>query len=245
MNRDRFRFFHSSHLESDLLIGVPHSCFKSEMRKIADMELVRLRKVLEKYIADNPLFGTSLEPLPVPGSASIPVSREDLPYEIKTMLLCSERSGTGPMSSVAGLFAEKVADRLTNTFGMGEIIVENGGDLYIRNQSNLISVIHAGNSSISDKMAFIIKPGCWGVCTSSGTMGHSFSKGKADALTVIAKSAALADAWATSLANQVNGSRDIDPMLERVANIEEILGIAVIVGDKIGMRGEFELKLLS
>ncbi len=236
MNRDRFRFFQSTCHESDLLIGVPHNDFTDEMEKTSFDELFRLRNLLLNHIKKNPLFGTSLDPVePEPG----------LPVEIDTMLSCARKSGTGPMSSVAGLFAGCVASRLITAFELDEVVVENGGDLYVRNKNNLISTIHAGTSSLSDKMAFLLTPGTWGVCTSSGTMGHSFSQGMADAVTVIAESAPLADAWATALANCVSVPGDIEAVLDRVSGIPEILGCAVILGDRIGVRGQFEVKLLS
>ena len=91
----------------------------------------------------------------------------------------------------------------------------------------------------------MITPGSWGVCTSSGTLGHSFSRGKADAVTVIAKNTPLADSWATALANRISTPQDIEPVLEQVKQIEEISGCAIIVGEQVGIQGKFEVKLLS
>ncbi len=236
MNQERFRFFQSTHHESDLLIGVPHNDFSEEMKKNSFEELVRLRNLLLSYTEKDPSFGTSLVPLEI-GSY--------MPAEIDTMLRCALQSGTGPMSSVAGLFAESIAHRLILEYELDEIVVENGGDLFVKNESDLISTIHAGTSSLSDKMAFVLTPGSWGVCTSSGTIGHSFSQGKADAVTVIAESAPLADAWATALANSISGPDDIEPVLDRVSDIPEILGCAVIINEWIGIQGELEVKLLS
>jgi hypothetical protein len=125
------------------------------------------------------------------------------------------------------------------------VVVENGGDIYLRNETDLVSVIHAGSSSLSDLMAFVIPAGEWGICTSSGTLGHSFSRGRADAVTVICASAPLADAWATALANRVQGAADIEPTLDYAGQDPEIRGCAVIAEERVGVRGEFELKLLT
>jgi len=209
------------------------------MPDIALDELYRLREVLEGHITEHPVFATSLEALPLPLSGS------GIPEEIICMLKCGQQSQTGPMSAVAGLFAEYVGARLVREFDLKEVLVENGGDLYLKNCSELISVIHAGNSPLSDKMAFAIPPGTRGICTSSGTMGHSLSFGKADAVTVIAASTPLADAWATALANQVKSHEDMEAVLEAVSNIPSIQGCAIIAGGKIGVRGEFELKLVT
>lgn len=245
MNRDRFRFFQSMLQESDLLIGVPAESFNKNMVEVAESELIRLHNIVREHILKDPSFLTSLEPLSYPVLEQFTERSERLPDEINTMIKCSNNSGTGPMSSVAGIFAEKVAFRLIREFQLDEIVVENGGDLFIKNQSELISVIHAGDSPLSEKMAFILEPGKWGVCTSSGTLGHSYSKGNADAVSVISGSASVADAWATSLANLVKVPADIEEVLERAKGIKDILGCAVIIGERIGLMGEIEVKPLS
>ncbi|MEN8201287.1 MAG: UPF0280 family protein [Bacteroidota bacterium] len=239
MNRERFRFFRAMLHESDLWIGVPHAEFKTRMQSASVDELLRLRKVLEGYMAENPEFGNSKEALPLP-----PVPAR-IPEEIRIMLECGRQTCTGPMSAVAGLFAEYVGTRLTDEFKLKEVVVENGGDLYLKNRSELISVIHAGTSKLSDKMAFVIPPGARGICTSSGTMGHSLSYGKADALTVIAGSTPLADAWATSLANRIKRSEDIEAVLDHVSGLPDLQACAIIAGDHMGVRGEIELKLIT
>ena len=209
------------------------------MLAAARSELERLRDVLDVYMTANPEFGSALEALP------LPVNMQGIPEEIRIMLECGQRSRTGPMSAVAGLFAECVGTRLEGEFELEEVVVENGGDLFLKNARELVSVIHAGTSPLSDKMAFSIPPGKRGICTSSGTMGHSLSLGKADALTGIAASTPLADAWATSLANQVKGPEDMQDVLDQLEDIPEIQACAVITGDRMGVRGEIELKLLS
>jgi ApbE superfamily uncharacterized protein (UPF0280 family) len=243
MNRERFRFFSSVHHESDLMIGVHHEDFVPGLQAVVLDEQTRLRKLLVEHMKLDPLFEKSLDPLPLPSvsSSELPL----LPEEVLTMLRCGEVTGTGPMSSVAGLFAERVGKRLMDEFGLQELVVENGGDLFAVNTHTLLSAIHAGKSPLSDKMAFSIPPGQWGICTSSGTFGHSFSKGKADALSIISRSTPLADAWATSLANQIQAPADMERVLDLVSEHPSILGCAVIFGDRIGFRGLFEVKLLS
>ena len=243
MNRDRFRFIRIVHYESDLLVGVPHHLHPKGIEKSVELELHRLRKILLDYSEKDPGFLTSHTPLDLTLEHS--KSKEDIAEEIRTMIDCGKRTGTGPMASVAGLFAQEVGRMLLETYGVMEVVVENGGDLYLRNESELLSVIHAGSSSLSDKMAFVIPEGEWGVCTSSGTLGHSYSRGKADAVTVISASAPLADAWATALANLVQGAGDMEEVLESLAEIPEIKGCAVIVEEQVGIRGEIELKLIT
>jgi ApbE superfamily uncharacterized protein (UPF0280 family) len=239
MNQDRFRFFSVTLHESDLFIGVPHGQYKPSMEAHSLDEISRIRLILENQLEKDRSFGTSLEALPLPHKDS------ETPEEVLSMLSCGLKTQTGPMSAVAGLFAEKVGLKLIEEYGLDEVVVENGGDLYLKNSTQLISVIHAGSSPLSDKMAFVIPEGQWGICTSSGTMGHSLSFGKADAVTVIGESTPLADAWATALANKVKHAEDIELTLDRVQQIPEILGCAIIVEGQIGIRGAFEVKLLS
>jgi len=240
MNSDRFRFFSSVHQESDLLVGVSHNSFRDNMEIVCREEQLRLYKLLSAHIAQFPSFASSLNPLPIPEGAR-------LAPELKTMYKHASATGTGPMSSVAGLFAQgagRVLAGKKKDFS-AELIVENGGDLYLKNQEDLVVVIHAGEVALSGKLGLVIPPGEWGICTSSGTLGHSFSKGKADALTIICRDTPLADAWATALANTVEGKEDIRPLLKRVEGINEILACVVIVDGELGILGDFETKLLS
>lgn len=236
MNRDRFRFLACSHLETDLLIGVPHDRYSEGIEHSALKEIERLRTVLENYASGHPEFIESLVPLPRNSPAA---------PEIELMLRCGAETGTGPMSCVAGLFAEQVGEHLASRYGLEEVLVENGGDLFIMNPSPVTAVIHAGASPLSGQLGLEIPPGTWGICTSSGTVGHSFSFGKADAVTVVAEEAPLADAWATALANLVNLPEDIEKVMNKVAEIPEILGCVAIMHDRLAIRGQFELKPLS
>ena len=237
MNSERFRFFPSVHLESDLVIGVPHQDFSEEMPGVVLKEQIRLYDLIDSYSIDYPVFKSSMDPLPLPA--------QGIPVEIATMFRCGILTGTGPMSSVAGLFAETAGQILCDRFNPGEMVVENGGDLFVRNNTELLSEVQAGKSVLSGKLALVIPPGSWGVCTSSGTMGHSYSLGKADAVTVVSESTPLADAWATAVANQVKGPEDIERVLEVVSANQEITSLVVIAGDKIGIRGSLEVKPLS
>ncbi len=250
MNSNRFRFFSSVHRESDLLIGVSHHGYRQCMESVCREEQLRLYALLTNHIAQYPSFSTSLDPIPIP--------REEraLAPELETMYKCGSKTGTGPMSSVAGLFAQVTGRAIGGLAENGsdhgelkavssEVMVENGGDLYVRNLEDLVVLVHAGDAALSGKLGLVIPPGEWGICTSSGTHGHSFSKGKADALTIVCHNAPLADAWATALANLVGGREDIGSLLERVAEIPEILACVIIAGGEVGIRGEFETKLLS
>ena len=107
----------------------------------------------------------------------------------------------------------------------------------------LLFGIFAGESPLSMKMGVCIdtKNQPLAVCTSSGTIGHSLSMGKADAVCVISRSCSLADAAATSIGNQIKTKADINKSIDFGKKIDGIIGIVVIMDDKIGLWGDIEV----
>ena len=83
--------------------------------------------------------------------------------------------------------------------------------------------------------------GC-GVCTSSGTVGHSLSLGKADAALIVARDCALADAAATRLGNLVQDPEKLDGPLDEVCAIPGVEGALIIAGDRIGIKGNLVIQ---
>lgn len=80
-----------------------------------------------------------------------------------------------------------------------------------------------------------------GVCTSSGTVGPSLSFGNADAVCILSKSAGLADAAATAVGNRVREKRDIEQGLLTGKEIEGVLGMLIIIGERMGAWGSIRL----
>jgi ApbE superfamily uncharacterized protein (UPF0280 family) len=80
-----------------------------------------------------------------------------------------------------------------------------------------------------------------GVCTSSGTVGHSLSYGKADAVIVLSQSTALADAAATSIGNRILKPKDIPAGIEFAQTIKGLKGLVIIQGEQMGVWGEVKL----
>lgn len=76
-----------------------------------------------------------------------------------------------------------------------------------------------------------------GICTSSGTVGHSLSFGKADAAVVISKDVVIADAAATATANVVKSKKDMERGLNAAMSIPGVEGVVIIIEDKIGAYG--------
>ena len=154
------------------------------------------------------------------------------------------------MAAVAGVIAEFVGKALAAD-GIQEVIVENGGDLYVHRLQECSVAIFAGQSPLSYKVGLRLLPAQMpvGVCTSSGTVGHSLSFGKADSVTVVARSTALADAAATRLGNEVGTTLSpkagVERALAKAREIEGIEGAVVICGEVMGAMGAVELVRLA
>jgi len=215
--------------DSDLLIQAPLL-----LQREALLSLRYYRTILEDYIRQNPQFKTTLTPYP-PDDSAHPM--------LKEMIAASTKCQVGPMASVAGCIAQYVTQSLlTNT---DEIIIENGGDLYLKSLTSRKVIIYAGSSPLSNKLYLKIdsyKTGM-GVCTSSGTVGPSFSMGRADAVTVLSHSATLADAAATAIGNIIQTSADIKKGLNMAQTIDGIIGVVIIKDDRVGLWGEIDYGL--
>jgi len=198
--------------------------------------ILKHRGVIEAYIKRYPEFANMLTPWRISGPA---------PIIINHMASAGEKAGVGPMAAVAGAIAEHVGmDLLRHT---PEVVVENGGDVFFKTNGPITIGIFAGKSRLSLGMGLRVDPGKepLSVCTSSGTVGHSLSFGKADAVCVLSRSCSLADAAATSIGNRITSKANIGPAIEFGKKIKEISGIVVIVGGEIGMWGELEVVRLK
>jgi len=157
------------------------------------------------------------------------------------MAAAGEAAGVGPMAAVAGAIAAHVGvDLLPYST---EVIVENGGDVFLKIKGPGTIAIYAGSSPLSLKIGIKVYPDDrpLGVCTSSGTVGHSLSFGRADAVCVISRDCALADATATAVCNQVKSGKDIQKAIDTGKRIRDVDGLVVVIGDQIGMWGDVEI----
>jgi ApbE superfamily uncharacterized protein (UPF0280 family) len=205
---------------------------------MALLAVAKVRAEIEGYIRQHPLFLTSLTPLPLDNMA---------PESVRAMLAAGLVAGVGPMAAVAGVIAEAVGRELLRQ-GLTEVIVENGGDLFLARTQPSVVAIYAGESRLSGKLGISLRPEqmpC-GLCCSSGTVGHSLSFGRADAAAVLAPTAALADAAATCVGNEVKSrdSRSVSRAVGLAKQIEGVAGAVVIAGDHLGAWGDVELTQL-
>jgi len=213
--------------ETDLLILAEKNLFDKALAFT-----LKYRTELEKYIESDPKFLKSFSPVSVYYNA---------PKIVKAMAAAARKVKVGPMAAVAGAMAEFVGrDLLPFT---DEIIVENGGDIFLKiNQPRKVG-IYAGSSPFSEKIALEIepRPKPFSVCTSSGTVGPSFSFGKADAVVIIAENACLADAAATAVGNVVKEASDIEPGLKAAKKIKGLDGVLIIKDDQLGALGKIKI----
>lgn len=216
--------------ETDLLILAKTNLFEATMAAV-----LKYRQEIENYIQADEKFLKSFAPITIHSKA---------PLIIKAMASAAKRVNVGPMAAVAGAIAEFVGKELLSL--SDELIVENGGDIFLKINQTRKMGIYAGNSSFSGKIALELDPRKepFSVCTSAGTVGHSFSFGKADAVIVISSNACLADAAATAIGNEVKKIDDIDKALALAKKIKGLDGVLIIKDDQMGALGKIKLVAL-
>jgi ApbE superfamily uncharacterized protein (UPF0280 family) len=213
--------------ESDLAIACDQ-----EMAEVASSSLITTRAALDSYVVRNPEFVTSLVPLAEDRYA---------PAIVKDMLAAASAWQVGPMAAVAGAVAQAVGETLARTAAV--VVVENGGDIFIKSPRPVRMALYAGEASpFSDRVVFeVAAHQGMGVCTSSGVVGPSFSKGRADAVVALASDAASADAAATAIANRIHRPDDIAPVVEAQRHRGALLGLLACCGDQLGLWGDIQL----
>ncbi len=231
MARNGLVSFRVAHKETDLHV----QAIKDLSEQVSGWVL-ESRLAIEQYARKNSSFFTSLQPLP---------HDEIAPPIVKMMLEAGHRAGVGPMASVAGTIAQYVGSKIVETTG-GEVVVENGGDIFLHVDGVIEAGIWAGDSPFSGKIALKFHGGFQplGLCTSSGTVGHSLSLGTSDAVTVLSESASIADALATAGGNMVKRQGDVKEALNFLQGHPDCLAALVISNDKLGIFGDVELVAL-
>ena len=197
-------------------------CAGEDLHAEALALVLEARAQVEGRIEGSPEFLTSLVPL-------VPLALDPAaPPVVAAMIESSRRAGVGPMAAVAGAIAEYVGRGLLDR--SPEIIVENGGDIFMCTRRRRELTLLAENTALMGlRIALPALPEGAGIATSAGTLGHSLSFGRADAVMILAESGALADALATAIGNIVQGAAD----LERALATAQELGAqaAVIIAD--------------
>lgn len=188
----------------------------------------KYRKEIEGYIAANSDFKTTLSSFILKKPA--PVIVEEMVY--KTRLL-----NVGPMASVAGAIAEFLGKEIKDY--SSQFVIENGGDICINKRGPINIGLYGGKDSVLNDFMLGIQGSddLTGVCTSSGSLGHSLSLGASDLVTVISDSVIFADALATSVANKIYEESDVDKQIKTFKEHPSVKGGLIVKGEKIGFWG--------
>ncbi|MFX1363515.1 MAG: UPF0280 family protein [Promethearchaeota archaeon] len=199
------------------------------------------RELLEQYIKNDKDFLNSFSPIKVNTDLRI----------INNMVEVAEICDVGPMASVAGALADLMLEAMNSNNNYKNInpssfkvaLVENGGEIAVDSEEPIKIALYAGKNELNLNLGFMIKKkDCpIGIGTSSATVGHAISFGQADAVTVFAKSCALADAAATKICNVVKGpdiEKSIKKALEKANDIEGVIGTFISRENKVGHTGK-------
>ncbi|MCK4243510.1 UPF0280 family protein [Candidatus Bathyarchaeota archaeon] len=195
--------------------------------------VLRHRLELDRFIISNPMFLKALEPIDID---------DDAPRVVKIMSAVADAVGVGPMAVVAGALADLALETMLTS--KAEIaIVEDGGEIAASSKKEFNIGLYAGKTPLSKLIGFKINPlDCpIGVATSSATVGHALSFGKADSVTVFADTAALADGAATAICNAVKGKdveKSIQVGLKHAETLQTIRGTIITREDCIGTFGK-------
>lgn len=220
--------FEVAHRETDLMIRSGR-----DLRAQAEALLREVRAQIEDQIRREPEFVKSLTPLPIVRDAA-PI--------VRTMLEAARTYDVGPMAAVAGAVARFVGEGLLPE--SPQVIVENGGDIFMRMPRPVELGLYAGaDSPFTGEIKLRVDPAgkSLGVCTSSGTVGHSLSLGRADAVVAVAEDAALADAAATAIGNRIQSPEDVEPVLNDEQERGLLRGLLIAVRCRVGAYGALEL----
>jgi len=213
--------------ETDLCIHA-----EKDLANTARELVLQQRGYLETYIKQHPAFAGALTPWRSAGP---------VPHIIGDMVQAGQSAGVGPMAAVAGAIAQRVGKALLRH--SEEVVVENGGDVFLTTCRPAVVGIFAGSSPLSLQVGVKVGGGNQpiSICTSSATVGHSLSMGRADAVSVVSGNCALADAVATSTGNRIHTQSDIQKAIAYGRQIDGVEGLVIILDDQIALWGDLEL----
>lgn len=222
------RVLHIAKSETDLQI----LCDKKPDQDFLLERINSYRWDIEEYIDKDRRFLTALKPIAVELNA---------PRIIQDMAQAADKAGVGPMAAVAGAIAQRLGKDMLKK-GYRQVIIENGGDIFIKTNKSRMIGIYAGKSKLWNTLKIKIKPQDTplSICTSSGTIGHSLSFGRADSVVILSKDAALADAVATAAANRVRSRQDLEAALIFSRGIKGVLGVIIILNNHLISWGKVE-----
>ncbi|MEM0216354.1 MAG: UPF0280 family protein [Candidatus Bathyarchaeia archaeon] len=203
---------------------------KIDAVEVAIASIVKSRKILELYVKNNPKFLYSLKPIKV----------DKGPEVVMRMASAAEKANVGPMAAVAGVLADIAVENMIK-IGCNVAVVENGGEISAISNVPVNTALLAGDHTLSGAFGFRLEEFPIGVATSSGLFSHALSFGEAEAVTIFAESAGLADAVATAIGNMIKGENYQDVAkkgVEKALEIEGVKGAIVIYRDYVSFGGK-------
>ena len=154
--------------------------------------IARFAPLLEELVAELPSLRS-----PAPGPLQGPITRA-----MAAAVAPFRPAFITPMAAVAGAVADAVLAAMCHDTGLTRAYANNGGDIAVHlapGQSLTAAMAGAGASQLVLHHDHPAR----GIAT-SGRGGRSFSRGIAESVTVVARTAAMADAAATMIANAVD-----------------------------------------
>lgn len=217
--------------EKEISIKSTHLMLKTDIDANIEEVIINQRKIIQEQINKDPKFNGYKK-----------VDLINSPRILNIMTKAGIISDTGPMSAVAGSISQICLEHLEKN-GTKFSILENGGDIALKTNEDVILGVYAGKSVFTNNIALKLKAKKegYGVCTSSGSVGPSKSFGKTDATIVFGKQASICDSLATKIANYGNGEDDEDIVNNSLEKAEEYLeycdGVIVIKGEYLAKVG--------
>ncbi|MEM2082719.1 MAG: UPF0280 family protein [Candidatus Bathyarchaeia archaeon] len=195
--------------------------------------VIENRALLRAYLRSRPAFLESLDPLDIEGPA---------PKVVAIAIRAARAAGVGPMAAAPGALADLALEEMLKRDGLVNV-VENGGEVAANSIAPLVIGLYEGSGDASSGIGFRFHPDEFpiGVATSSATISHALSFGQADAVMVVADSAALADAAATAICNEVRGASPEEAIERGLGFSRSIWGlrfVGIFMGDHVGFRGD-------
>lgn len=191
------RRLHLNHGPIDLIIEAFGEA--AEVRAAYEQATVRFRTILAELVEELPALRSAAATRP-----RVFQGMTARRMEAAVAPLAGENFIT-PMAAVAGSVADEILVAMVARRKLNKAYVNNGGDsaLHLAPGRSMRLAIAGTGKGFADRILIRTEDPVRGVAT-SGWRGRSFSLGIADAVTVLARTGAAADAAATVIANAVD-----------------------------------------
>ncbi|NOG70980.1 UPF0280 family protein [Roseicella sp. DB1501] len=182
----------------DLVIGLDGT--RAAMAEAARRAAATFEGLLAGLAAELPLLRqpVGVDPPPLRGPVAQRMAAAVWPFR---------RGFVTPMAAVAGAVADEVCEAIAGTPGLLSAHVNNGGDIALflaPGQALRVGLVRSLRETAPEGLVRLTAADPVRGVATSGWPGRSFSLGIADAVTVLAATAAAADAAATIIGNAVD-----------------------------------------